>query len=140
MCVGSPHQASWAVGNRLVAALLRSPLHRLLSGSLMLLTVPGRRSGEPHTFPVQYARAGDVVYVYPAQHERKAWWRNLLEPAPVRLRIAGEELEGVGQALSSSEDAEAVAAGSAAYLRRFPRLAKMVDGELIVRIELAAAA
>lgn len=127
------------MGNRLVAALLRSPLHRLLSGSLMLLTVRGRRSGEPHTFPVQYAREGDVVYVYPGEHERKVWWRNLVEPAPVRLRIAGTELKGVGRALRAGEDPEAVAAGSAAYLRRFPRLANAVDGELIVRIELSAA-
>ena len=124
------------MGNRLVAALLRSPLHRLFSRSLMLLTVRGRRSGEPHTFPVQYARENDAVYVYPANHERKVWWRNLLEPAPVRLRIAGAELRGIGRALRASDDPAAVAAGTALYLRRFPRLAQTVDGELIVRIEL----
>jgi len=126
------------VGNRVVAALLRSPLHRLLSGSLMLLTVRGRRSGQPHTFPVQYAREGNVVFVYPAEHRRKTWWRNLLEPAPVLLRIAGEELRGSGQALLASADAGAVAAGTATYLRRFPRLAEAVDGELVVRIDLTA--
>jgi deazaflavin-dependent oxidoreductase (nitroreductase family) len=124
------------LANQFVAAVLRSRLHRLLSGSLALLTVRGRRSGKEHTFPVQYAREGDRVYVYPAGHERKQWWRNLLDPSPVRVRIAGEDTEGVGRTLLSSEDPEGVAAGTRAYLARFPRLSGVVDGDMIVRIDL----
>lgn len=33
------------IGNQFVAALLRSPLHRALSGSLILISYRGRKSG-----------------------------------------------------------------------------------------------
>jgi len=42
-------------GNLFVIGLLRSPLHRLASGSLLLITYRGRRSGRRFTIPVIYA-------------------------------------------------------------------------------------
>ncbi len=36
-------------GNVFVAALLRSPLHRTLSGSLILISYRGRKSGREYT-------------------------------------------------------------------------------------------
>ena len=44
--------------NPFVKAVLRSPVHRLLSGSLVLLTYTGRRSGRRYTLPVMYAEQG----------------------------------------------------------------------------------
>ena len=37
------------LGNLFVASMLRSPLHGLLSGSVMLITVTGRKSGRRYT-------------------------------------------------------------------------------------------
>src|SRR5437660_12409337 len=86
-------------GNPVVAALLRSPLHPLVSGRLALITVTGRRSGREHTFPVGYRREGEIVTVPVMWPERKLWWRNLRHGgAPVRLRLHGEDLTGHGQA------------------------------------------
>jgi hypothetical protein len=124
------------IGNRIVAAVLRSPFHRMLSGSLLLLTVRGRRSGRTHTLPVQYAREGETLWIYPGHHERKVWWRNLLEPAAVSVLLAGEERAGTGQALLAERDPDAVAAGTRAYLARFPKLARTAHGEIVVRVEL----
>ncbi len=39
-----------------VGLLLRSPLHGLAGGRIMLLAVTGRRSGRPFTVPVSYLR------------------------------------------------------------------------------------
>ena len=47
--------------NPLVAAVLRSPFHWLLSFGLMLITVTGRRSGRRYTIPVGYQRHGDLL-------------------------------------------------------------------------------
>ena len=47
--------------NPLVRAVLRSPAHRLLSGSVLLLTYTGRRSATRYTIPVQYHRDGVTV-------------------------------------------------------------------------------
>jgi hypothetical protein len=83
------------VGNPAVRALLRSPLHRAVSGRLALITVTGRRSGRTFTFPVAYRREGDVVKIGVEWPQRKLWWRNLRgDGAPVRLRLRNQQRTG----------------------------------------------
>jgi hypothetical protein len=86
------------VVNPVVRAVLRSPAHRLLSGHLALLTVTGRRSGRTFTFPVGYHRDGDRVTIGVDWPERKRWWRNLSDAAPVEIWLAGVRRAGTGQA------------------------------------------
>ena len=137
--------------NAIVGAVLRSPAHRLLSGNLMLLTIRGRRTGREYTFPVQYARDGDTVFVVPGGYRTKTWWRNLLEPAPVLLRIGPEELAGTGQTFVGDRDPARTAEAFRAYLAHHPDSAKRrglttdddaglreaAAREAIVRIDLA---
>lgn len=80
--------------NPLVVWLLRSPLHRLLDGGLMLLTVTGRRTGRRYTIPVGYQRDGDVLYVLVSKARRKQWWRNFRTPAPLDVEVRGERRRG----------------------------------------------
>jgi hypothetical protein len=93
-----PGHRPFAVFNRTVnpmlGLVLRSPLHRVVSGRLALVTVTGRRSGREFTFPVAYQQEGDVVTVEVGWPERKVWWRNLREGAPVRVRVQGRERTG----------------------------------------------
>jgi hypothetical protein len=84
--------------NPIVRTLLRSPAHGLVSGHLALITITGRRSGRTYTFPVGYHRDGDHVTIGIDWPERKRWWRNLREEAPVELRLAGVRRSGVAQA------------------------------------------
>jgi len=113
------------VGNPLVAAVLRSPVHGLLSDSLLLLTVRGRRTGRDHTFPVQYARDGQTLYVVPGGREDKRWWRNLLAPATVQVRLRGHDVTGIGQVFLAEDDPELVAEAMGTYLPRFPSSARI---------------
>jgi hypothetical protein len=106
--------------NPVVCWLLRSPLHPLLSGSLVILSYQGRRTGRWRSLPCMYARDGQDLYVVPGQPDRKVWWRNLRQPTPVRLRLQGHDLEGTATA---SSDPEAVAAGLRRYLARYPKTA-----------------
>ena len=86
-------------GNQAVKLLLRSPLHPLVSGRLVLITVTGRKSGRSFTFPTGYAQRGEQVRIGVGWPERKLWWRNLRgEGAPVRLRLRGQELTGHARA------------------------------------------
>ncbi len=123
--------------NPVVRPVLRSPLHGLFSRGLMLLTFRGRRSGRSFTIPVQYAREGDTVIVYPGRAAEKTWWRNLREAAPVRLHILGADVDGIGQAISGDADPEEMARGLGVFLRRFPgagrglSLEKGADAEAI---------
>jgi nitroimidazol reductase NimA-like FMN-containing flavoprotein (pyridoxamine 5'-phosphate oxidase superfamily) len=107
--------------NPLVRWLLRSPLHPVLSRSLVILSYQGRTTGRWYSLPCMYARDGQDLYVVPAQPGRKVWWRNLRQPTPVRLHLQGQELEGTAAARS---DPEAVAAGLRRYLARYPKTAK----------------
>jgi F420H(2)-dependent quinone reductase len=84
--------------NPVVRGVLRSPAHGLLSGHLALLTVTGRRSGRSFTFPVGYHQDGDRVTIGVDWPERKRWWRNLSEDAPVEIWLAGVRRAGTGRA------------------------------------------
>jgi hypothetical protein len=81
-------------GNRIVALLLRSPAHPLLSRRLTLITVTGRRSGREHTLPVAYTQDGERLTIPVLWPERKLWWRNLRDGAPVRLLHRGKGRTG----------------------------------------------
>ena len=92
--------------NPVVRLLLRSQLHRLLSGSLVILSYQGRKTGRWHSLPCMYARDGQDLYIIPGHPDRKVWWRNLRQPTLVRLRLQGRDLEGTATA---SSDPEAIA-------------------------------
>jgi len=108
--------------NPVVRPVLRSPLHRLLSGGLMLLTYRGSRTGRSYTIPVQYAREGNTVIAYPGRAAGKTWWRNLAGGADVTLRIKGRDLRG--HAVAVTNDRETIADGLRIWLRRFPSSAR----------------
>jgi len=98
----SQGHAPFAVLNRtanpLVRAVLSSPLHRLLSRGLALITVTGRRSGRRYTFPVGYRQDGDWVTVNVGAAGRKRWWRNLSYEDRVEMRIRGRRRAGRARA------------------------------------------
>ena len=55
--------------------LLRSPLHFLMSRSLLLITYEGRKSGRRYTTPLRYTREGEVIRCFTSGTTQ--WWRNL---------------------------------------------------------------
>src|SRR5919201_997478 len=76
--------------NPFVSAILRSPLHGLLSTQLMLLTYTGRKSGKRYTIPVGYARDGETLVVFSS----RSWRRNLRGGAPVEVLLQGRRYTG----------------------------------------------
>jgi hypothetical protein len=81
--------------NPLVGWLLRSPLHRLASRRLALISYTGRRSGRRHTIPVGYQMDGVDVTMTVGSPERKVWWRGLTGTgAPVELVVRGRARAG----------------------------------------------
>lgn len=61
--MGGWERGLYRVLNVWVGLLLRSPLHGLAGGRIMLLTVTGRRSGRSLTVPVSYLRHEGVMIV-----------------------------------------------------------------------------
>jgi hypothetical protein len=82
--------------NRVVAAVLRSRFHRVLSGHLILLSYTGRRSGRQISLPVGYEAHGpDQLTITVGRPSGKVWWRNLRDVAPVSLVLRGSHMSGV---------------------------------------------
>jgi len=103
------------IGNRFVISILGSPLHGLLSGSTLLITVTGRRTGRQISLPVNYFQESDTLWVVTSRD--RTWWRNLRDGAPVALRLRGAEAKGFAEAIVSPET---VAAQLDEYIRHFP--------------------
>jgi len=98
--------------NPAMKLILRSPVHGMVSKSLLLITFTGCKSGKTYTTPVSYSQDGEWVHVF--THAK--WWKNLCGEAPVSVRIRGRELQGLAEAVA--EDKQAVAAGLGAHLRK----------------------
>lgn len=98
-----PRSLVTITGNGIVAAVLRSPAHRLLSGHITLVEYIGPRSGRPRRLPVAYVRRDDQVLAVVGRPERKTWWR-AVNGRPVDLVLAGNRLTGVAR-VSATGDA-----------------------------------
>jgi len=90
--------------NPVIGALLRSPLHPLLSPGLLLLTVTGRKTRRRYSIPVGYQRDGDDVVVMVSEARTKQWWRNYYEPGPVSVRLRGEDRAGRAELVAPGSD------------------------------------
>ncbi len=104
-------------GNRVAMTMLRSPLHRMLSGSLMVLTYEGRRSRRRYELPLQYVRHGDGVAVWAGNADAKTWWRNFAEPAAVEVVLGGRTRHGKAHLV---DDVATRRELLAAYVERYP--------------------
>jgi deazaflavin-dependent oxidoreductase (nitroreductase family) len=100
--------------NKTMQFVLRSPIHGLVSKSVLLITFTGRKSGKIYTTPVSYSRSGDQVTIF----THATWWKNLRSGTPVTLCIQGREIQGLPEPVAG--DQQAIAAGLAAHLRKVP--------------------
>lgn len=106
----------WA--NRIIAWLLRSPLHQMMSKNTLLLTYIGRKSHQTITLPVNYIN--DETGFSVLSWKKRMWWRNLRGRAAVTLVVAGKTIEARGEV---EEGIKAVVAGLQAHLQQSPALA-----------------
>ncbi len=115
--------------NPMMAWLLRSPLHGLLSQSTMLMTYPGRKSGKVYSTPMNYVRVraaeGDVFLT--TSYRTRSWWRNLRGGALVDLKVQGHDLKARAEAV---EDERGVVEGLSLFLQHVPNWAKYYNVKL----------
>ena len=108
--------------NPMMIWLLKSPLHRMISKGVMLVTVTGRKSGKSISTPTNYVCDGNTLWVI--SWRERTWWRNLRGGANVRILLEGKSVEGSGQVI---EEEKAVAQSLFDYYRRIPQVAKYVQ-------------
>ena len=107
--------------NDIVAWLLRSPLHGIMSGSVMLVEVTGRKSGQPVRLPVNYNREGADLWVISSRD--RVWWRNLQANPRAALWLVGQQVSAQAEVLL---DEALVAARFTKLFAGDPRLAGLL--------------
>lgn len=103
--------------NRAIKLLLRSPLHGLMSASILTLHFTGRRTCRFRSLPLRYLR-DDGGGLFCLTSRDAAWWQNFAEPTPVELQLAGERVAAMAQSVTA--DADRKEAALRRLLERFP--------------------
>ncbi|NND53480.1 MAG: nitroreductase family deazaflavin-dependent oxidoreductase [Gammaproteobacteria bacterium] len=88
--------------NPVVKALLRSPLHSLLSDSVMIVEFRGRRSGKEYSTPVRYVQEGELIRAY--SNKETQWWRNLRDGAEAVLQVSGKRGRYITHVIENDEE------------------------------------
>lgn len=109
--------------NPAMRLLLRSPLHFLVSGSLLLITYEGRRTGRRYTTPLRYVREGKVIRCFTSGST--LWWRNLEGGKEVSVRVAGKDGKYLAEIIK--DDKQTLRAELEKYLVQFPQDAAYHD-------------
>lgn len=118
-----------------VKALLRSPLHGLLSHNTLLLEFTGRRTGRLLSTPISYHQADGHYHCFTSRSS--GWWRNLEGTRPVQIRVAGRRVAAIPKL--ERENRECVSVALRAFLLAVPRDAAHAGVRLDKRGEPAEA-
>lgn len=89
--------------NPITKAILRSPLHRIISRRIMIITFTGRRTGKKYATPVSYWQDDSVVLCA----TNSIWWRNIGDGAPVMVHIKGLDFHGNAIAIADDQTRKA---------------------------------
>jgi deazaflavin-dependent oxidoreductase (nitroreductase family) len=114
--------------NSIMLWLLRSPLHPLLSGSTLIVTYTGRKSGNTYSLPVNYVRVGEELLI--VSLSKRTWWRSLRGGAELTIRLRGKELPARAEVF---EDLTSVAQGLAEIVRTNPKWARYLKVKLYAK-------
>ncbi len=121
--------------NPIIAAILRSPLHGLVSNGYVLVTFKGRKTGAVYTTPVQYRQEGQQLAF--VTRRKRLWWRNLQDGAPVELMLRGQARKATAHVLLEPIDAVAaeICRIYAPYFK-LERATKLAPGSVIAYLDL----
>jgi deazaflavin-dependent oxidoreductase (nitroreductase family) len=106
-------------GNDFMSWVLRSPLHGMLSSSMMLITVKGRKTGKEYTLPVNYYRQNGNLWVL--TNRDRTWWRNLQGGAEVSLLLKRQPVSAFAEPELENQPVKQTLSD---YLRHIPQAAK----------------
>ena len=94
----------WRVMRRLNPRIRR----RFTAGSpaedmVLVLITTGRKTGNPHTTPLQFENIDDKYYVAAARGQQADWFQNILADPNVAIQICGQNLTAHAEAVTDPE-------------------------------------
>ena len=117
------------LANTVVSYLLRSPLHRALSGSTCLIRYNGVRTGRQITTPTQYAQHGDQLIIVVARHDDKTWWRNFRMDRDIEVLLERKWVPMIARAVVGANEPDTLAPLLDSYLQCFPKAAARLGAQ-----------
>jgi deazaflavin-dependent oxidoreductase (nitroreductase family) len=105
-----------SVGNLIAIAILRAPFHGILSDTIVLISVRGRKTGKVYSIPVNYQRANGDIWV--VSWRDRTWWKNLRGGGKAVLRLQGRQVDYSAQVIEAQDR---VQKEFLAFLSREPR-------------------
>lgn len=115
-----PSAAVMRLFNNIPKLLLRSPLHRLMSDKVLLLSFSGRKSGKRYTLPLSYAQSGDTLLL----GTETAWYKNLRGGVPVQVRLRGQRRSGRAEII---DDEAGMRESYSTILKLYPDYGRFID-------------
>jgi hypothetical protein len=107
--------------NWLIRAILRSPLHGMMSRDLVQLDYVGHKSGKRLSLPLSYAEHDGRLYLC---SRNSLWWRNLRGGAQVEVWLRGTRITARPTVLDlSTQEARD---GLRAFVSKHPRTGEML--------------
>ena len=86
--------------NVVMNRLLRSPLHKIMSGHVMAIEYKGHKSGQIYSMPAAYFINDGYIYCFIDGD----WWRNFLMGQNVNLLIHRNKIAAFAQAMKDDKD------------------------------------
>jgi hypothetical protein len=131
-----PTRARLRAVNAFTCWILRTPvLRRLADHQVVELRFTGARSGRPVALPVMYAQRGDQLVVLVGGPDGKRWWRNFIQPHPVRVLLRGVTRTGLGHVAAPGAAGRAEATDI--YNARFPDIPVRDDPVVVIALDPA---
>jgi hypothetical protein len=115
------------VWNPIVRFILRSPLHGMMSKSLILITYRGEKSGKEYTLPVTYLENDSAIYVMPGMPVKKVWWHNIHRDTPVKLTLRRQFKSAKATRLEPETDLQAIARILNLFIQRNPPVSALFN-------------
>lgn len=114
--------------NWLMRAALRSPLHGMLSGDLLVLEYTGAKTGRRRVLPLSYVEHDGRLYLCT---RTSVWWRNLRSEPGVTVWLRGRRVAATARVVepSSGEARDALRA----FVAKNPR-----TGEILYQVKNVA--
>jgi hypothetical protein len=101
--------------------LLKSPMHPMLSGNMMVIHYEGKKSGKSYHHPVSYVKRNNTLLT--VSYKQRTWWRNLRGGAAVKILLQGKLLPAHSQVI---EDDQGVSLGLTDFMGGNPQAARML--------------
>jgi len=105
--------------NPIMIWILKSPIHKMMSGTILLLTITGHKSGRAITVPVNYIRDGRTLWV--VSDRQRVWWRNLTGGAALTVMLARKTKQARGEVILHDKE---IMHALTEYFKLAPHMAK----------------